>query len=132
MKTASLCLLLPFALGACASLSSPSPERLAALPVVTYPDKPSVRDYVYRLPAGRDIDMRMRVDGSALASGVDRTLSGRLNHDLYLHKGWASEDGQHWQRADHLIRVHLTMVLPSYEKPGPGEMHITIDRKAAP
>ncbi|MEY8877299.1 MAG: hypothetical protein AB9M60_12370, partial [Leptothrix sp. (in: b-proteobacteria)] len=45
-------------LGGCAS--APSAEKLATLPVVTYPDKPAAgSDYVYKLPAGKPIELRM-------------------------------------------------------------------------
>lgn len=113
----------------CAALNPPSPEKLAALPVVTYPATPPAGDFVYKLPAGQPIDMRILVDGSAFASGVDQKLSASLVHEIYLHKRWASEDGRTWQPADKLIGVKLTFKLPSYETPAPGEMHLTVDRK---
>ncbi len=106
----------------------PAPEKLAALPVVTYPDAPPAGDHVYKLPAGKPIDVRMRADGSALIAPVAQTLGASLAHDLYLHKDWASEDGRHWIRADKLIGVKLNIVLPSYLTPGPGDIHLTVDR----
>jgi len=112
----------------CAALNPPPAEKLAALPVVTYPDTPPAGDFVYKLPAGQPIDMRILVDGSALASGADQKVSARLAHDIYLHKEWASEDGRTWQDADKLIGVKLNIKLPSYETPAPGEMHLTVDR----
>ena len=117
-------------LGGCAS--PPSADQLATLPVVTYPDKPAAGDYVYKLPAGQPIELRMLADGSALTGSVDQTLSARLGHDIYLHKRWASEDGRHWVDARELIDVHLMLRLPSHESPGPGEMHLSVERKTAP
>lgn len=118
-------------LGGCAS--PPSADKLAALPVVTYPDQPAAgSDYVYKLPAGKPIELRMLADGSALTGSVDQALSARLGHDIYLHKRWASEDGRHWVDARELIGVHLTLRLPSYETPGPGKMHLNVERKTAP
>jgi hypothetical protein len=116
-------------LGGCAS--PPSADQLATLPVVTYPDKPAAGDYVYKLPAGQPIELRMLADGSALDGSVDQTLSARLGHDIYLHKRWASEDGRHWVDARELIGVHLAVRLPSYETPGPGELHLSVERKTA-
>ncbi len=113
----------------CAALNRPSAEQLAALPVVTYPDTPPAGDFVYKLPAGQPIDLRVLVDGSALAQGADQKVSASLAHDIYLHKEWASEDGRTWQPAGKLVGVKLTVKLPSYESPGPGEMHLTVDRK---
>ncbi len=115
----------------CAGLTPPSAEKLAALPVVTYPDKPAAGEFVYKLPAGKPIDVRILADGTALATGADQKVSASLAHDIYLHKKWASEDGQTWVAADKLIGVKLTITLPSYETPGPGEMHLTVDRKPA-
>ncbi len=116
-------------LSGCASLGPPSPEQLAALPVVHYPDKPAQTDYVYKLVAGKPIDVRVRAEGTALGAAVEQTVSATLGHDLYLYKTWASEDGRTWVRADRLIDVRLHLVLPSYETPGPGAMRLTVDRK---
>jgi hypothetical protein len=113
----------------CAALTPPPAKTLAALPVVTYPDTPPAGDFVYRLPAGQPIDMRILVDGSALASGAAQKVSASLAHDIYLYKKWASEDGRTWHDASKLIDVKLTIKLPSYETPAPGEMHLTVDRK---
>lgn len=119
------------ALSGCAGFAPPSAEKLATLPVVTYPNKPPSGDFVYKLPAGKPIDVRILADGTALATGVDQKVSASLAHDIYLHKKWASEDGQTWQAAGKLIGVRLTLALPSYETPGPGELHLTVDRKPA-
>jgi hypothetical protein len=117
------------ALTGCA-LTLPSADKLASLPVVTYPDKPIGADYIYKLPAGKPIDLNMRADGSALSAPVEQKVSATLARDLYLHKRWASEDGKNWKAADKLIGVNLRITLPSYEAPGPGEMHLSIERKA--
>ncbi len=113
----------------CASLLSPPTDKLAAMPVVSYPDKPAGGDYVYKLPAGKPIDINLRADGSALTAPVAQTTSASLARDLYLHKQWASEDGRHWVRADKLIGVNLNIALPAHGTPGPGEIHLTVDRK---
>lgn len=117
------------ALGGCA-LMPPSADKLAAMPLVVYPDKPTTDDYVYKLPAGKPLDVNMRAEGSALSAPVDQKLSASLARDLYLHKNWASEDGKHWQAADKLIGVNLRITLPSYEAPGPGELYLGVERKA--
>lgn len=116
-------------LSGCAGLMPPPSEKLAAFPVVSYPDKPGAGEYVYKLPAGKPIDVRIHSDGSALAAPVEQTIGASLAHDLYLHDIWASEDGRAWVRADQLIGVKLKVVLPSYEFPGPGDLHLTVDRK---
>lgn len=116
-------------LSGCAGLRPPSADKLAALPVVSYPDKPNAGDYVYKLPAGKPIEVRIRADGSALIAPVEQSVSAMLAHDLYLHDIWASEDGRAWVRADKLIGVNLGIELPSHARPGPGDLHLTVDRK---
>lgn len=117
-------------LAGCAGMTPPPAEKLAALPLVTYPDTPPAGDYVYLLPAGKPIQMRLRADGTALAAPVDQSVDAALGRDLYLHRQWASEDGRHWLPAEQLVGVNLTVFLPSYERPGPGDIHLTVDRKA--
>ncbi|MDD5365689.1 MAG: hypothetical protein PHR30_10140 [Gallionellaceae bacterium] len=117
-------------LAGCAGITPPSADKLSALPVVVYPAMPAAAgDFVYKLPASQPIELRILADGSALAGNVEQTVSARLAHDLFLHKRWASEDGRTWLAADKLIGVNLSIVLPSYEKPGPGEIHLTVERK---
>lgn len=116
-------------LTACAGLAPPAADKLAAMPMVTYPDKPPAGDFIYKLPAGQPIDLNIRADGSLLAANLEQKISASLKHDLYLHKDWASEDAQQWQRADRLVGVNLRVTLPSYQNPGPGEMHMTLERK---
>lgn len=113
----------------CAGLLPPPSDELAAMPVVTYPDTPPAGDFVYKLPAGKPIEVSIRADGSALTAPVAQTVVASLAHDLYLHKSWASEDGRAWMRADKLIEVNLGITLPSWETPGPGDLHLTVDRK---
>lgn len=125
--------LLPFLvaliLPGCAGLNPPSAERLATLPMVIYPDKPSSDDYVYKLPAGRPVEIRILADGDLLAASVDQSFSANLRRDLYLYKSWASDDGEHWQLADSLVGINLNVTLPSYQTPGPGEIHLIAKRK---
>jgi uncharacterized protein (DUF1697 family) len=117
------------ALSGCA-LNPPSTDKLAAMPLVTYPDKPTSVDYVYKLPAGKPLDVNVRAEGSALTATVEQKISASLARDLYLHKQWASEDGKSWKTADKLIGVNLRVSLPSYEAPGPGEIYLGVDRKS--
>jgi hypothetical protein len=59
---------LALSLCACSSLIKPSDSQLAALPVVTYPDKPAPNsEYVYKLPAGEPLAMRVISEGSAFS-----------------------------------------------------------------
>lgn len=131
MKSRNVYLFLAtLSLSGCAALNPPNAERLAALPTVIYPDKPTGDDYVYKLPAGKPVAIRILADGDLLAANVEQSLSANLQRDLYLYKDWASEDGKHWQRADSLVGINLTVTLPSYRTPGPGEIHLIAKRKA--
>lgn len=131
MKRASLVVLISTALSGCSGLCfPPSADELAALPIVTYPDKPGKGDFIYKIPAGKPIDVHFLADGSALSKTVSQTLSASLIHDIYLHNGWGSEDGKHWVRTTDLVDAKFTIVLPSYQTPGPGEMRLTVDRNA--
>lgn len=126
----SRCLLLPLALlGGCAAWTPPSAERLAALPVVSYPDKPAGGEYLYKISADKPVELRVRADGSALMAPVEQTVSARLKRDVYLYKQWASEDGRRWVQADRLLGVDLRVSLPSHETPGPGEIRLTVDHR---
>lgn len=124
----ALCVAALASLSGCAS--APTAQQLAGLPTVTYPDRPSTSDYIYKLPAGVPIDLRILADGNLLATGLDQTVSAQLKRDLYLHKEWASEDGQTWLRGDQLVGLNLNLTLPSWQKPGPGELHLSLARKA--
>lgn len=131
MKTgSSRFLLLPLALlGGCAAWAPPSAERLAAMPMVTYPEKPASGEYLYKISADKPVELRVQAQGSALTAPVEQTVSARLKRDIYLYKQWASEDGRRWVQADRLLGVDLQVSLPSYETPGPGEIRLTVDQR---
>jgi len=121
--------LLLVSLCGCASLSSPSPEALARLPVVTFPDAPPAGDFVYRIPAGKPIPTQVVIAGSALASGAERTLEVTLPRDIYVHQRWVSDDGRHWRPLNETLAIDVSLSLPSDEHPKPGELRLTINRK---
>lgn len=125
----ALYVLLALALSGCAGLVPPSADRLAALPVVTYPDPPPAGGFVYKLPAGKPIPSRVAIEGTALASGAEQTLAVTLPRDLYIHQRWLSEDGKTWRYLSDVYAIDLRLSLPSDEHPKPGEMVLTIDRK---
>lgn len=128
MKPTAISVLAILALSGC-SLAPPSAEKLAALPVVAYPDKPPAGPFIYKLPAGQRIGVNLTIDGSALTKGVQQTANASLGRDLYLYDRWASEDGQRWVAAQDLIGVDIAVALPSCESPKPGEIHLTVNRK---
>lgn len=117
------------ALGGCASLFAPSAERLSALPVVNFPDKAPEGDFVLKFTAGVPIPVRVAVKGTALARGAEGTLAVTLPHDLYVHRRWASEDGQTWKPANDVLAIQLALSIPSDEHPKAGEITVSVDRK---
>lgn len=127
MRTAVIALL-SCTLGACAAVDTHPPANVQMLPVVSYPDRPSVPDYVYLLPADRDIEVQVIADGSALVEGISRTVGARLRKDVYLYKGWASNDGKTWKPSRELLQVKVDISLPSHERPGPGKIRLNVER----
>lgn len=129
MKRFSMvCALSLSTLAGCAT--PPSANSLAGIPVVEYPARPGAGEFIYKLPAGKSVDVNIRADGSLLVGEVSQILGAKLARDLYLYKRWASEDGVNWQDGRDLVGVNFTLTLPSHEFPGPGEMHLTVNRKA--
>lgn len=126
----TLAILFLSSLTGCAGMFPPSPDKLAALPVVTFPETPPGGDFVYLLPGGQPIPTRVAVQGTALASGAEQTLSVTLPRDLYIHKRWLSEDRKTWRYLGDVYDINLRLSLLSDEHPRPGEMVLLIDRKA--
>lgn len=118
-------------LSGCASMFPPSADSLASLPVVTFPAAAPAGDFILKLPAGQPIPSHVVIEGTALASGADQTLTVTLPHDLYVHKRWISEDGKNWKPYGDVLKIELALSLPSDEHPKPGEMRLRIDRRDA-
>jgi len=127
VRTATLIAVL--ALSGCASLSRPSSEQLAALPIVEFPNPPPDGDFILKLSGGKPIPTQVVIEGSALASGAAQTLNATLPRDLYVYRDWVSEDGRNWQPASELLRVDVTVTLPSHQHPKPGAIRVKVDRK---
>lgn len=119
-------------LTACSTMMKPSPEKLATLPVVTYPDKPATgSDYVYKLPAGQPLGMRLRAEGNVFIENSEQMAYARLKKDLYLYRQWASDDGKTWHDGRKMLDVHLAINIPSHESPGPGDILLQVNRQVA-
>ena len=116
-------------LSACASLSRPSAEQLANLPIVEYPNPPPSGDFILKLSGGKPIATEVIIEGSALASRATQTLSTSLPRDLYLYRNWVSDDGKNWKPGEDVLDVRVTILVPSYQHPKPGEIRVKVDRK---
>lgn len=118
-------------LGGCASLGKPSDEKIAALPVVELGGTPPAGEFVFKIPGGRPIPVRVTLDGSALKTNVEQTINTSVPADIYLYKQWVSEDGRQWKPASDVFDVHADILLPSGESPKGGDIHLTVDRKTS-
>jgi hypothetical protein len=115
-------------LSGCATMAPPSAEKLANLPVVEFPAAPPEGEFILRLPAGKPIPTRVLIDGTALASSADQTLSVTLPGDLYVHRRWVSADGKTWKPLKEMLDIRVALSLPSDEHPKPGELRLSVDR----
>lgn len=131
LRSLTVAMLAIASLAGCAGMSPPSADRLATLPVVTFPDTPPSGDFILKLPGGKPIPSRVAIEGTALASGAEHTLSVTLPRDLYIHRRWVSEDRQNWRPFHDVLNVEMSLSLPSDEFPKPGEMKLRIDRRDA-
>jgi hypothetical protein len=117
------------ALSGCASLTKPSDDKLASLPVVELGNTPPSSEFVLKIPAGKPISTKVTLDGTALVNPVEQTLISSVPRDIYVYKNWVSEDGRQWKKVDELFGVQLTVALPSTESPKGGDIHLTVNKK---
>lgn len=108
----ALALTLSLGLGACASLTGPSAVDIARLPVVDYGQTPPSDEFVLRYPAGADLPVIARIDGTLLEKAQRATLNIRIKRDVYVYRDLASFDGKSWQAGQELIGGRLWMTLP--------------------
>jgi hypothetical protein len=116
-------------LSGCATMTQPAPEKLASLPVVEFPAAPATDEYILKIPAGKPIPTRVVIEGSALTRGADQSLDVTLPRDLYLYRQWVSDDGKSWRAGQDEMEIRVTVLLPSHERPEPGEIRVKVDRK---
>lgn len=118
-------------LTACASLTPPTAQSLAQIPVIKYGEQaPANQPFVLLYPAGVDIPMKTSVTGSLLEKTDASTLNVKLKHDLYIYQHWASVDGTTWQQASSMVDSKLLLNLPG-EKDGasPGNLSAEFNLK---
>lgn len=128
MKTPVLLALPALFLSACASLSGPSPEDIARLPVVRYGESaPADGNFVLLYPAGVDLPVVATVDGDLFAKTDTAQLQVRLKQDVYTYRNRVSFDGRTWSSGTSKVTGKFGFSLPG-EKDGkvdaqsPGEM----------
>lgn len=135
MKSMPLGLAATLVLSACASLSGPSSEEIAKLPVVSYGQPaPKDSDFVLRYPAGVDLPVTASVSGTLLAQGAQSTLTVRIKQDVYVYKDRVSFDGKQWSPSSSKIAGHFRITPPGMkdgklDPQSPGEMSAVFDVK---
>ena len=113
MKTPILLVLPPLLLSACASLTSPSPDEIARLPVVRYGQPaPADGNFVLLYPAGVDLPVIAKVDGSLLAKTDQARLNVRVKQDVYTYRDQVSFDGKTWHNGQIVIGGKFGFSLP--------------------
>lgn len=128
MNTPLLLTLPALLLSACASLTGPSAEDIARLPVVRYGQAaPADGNFVLLYPAGVDLPVIAKVDGSLFARTDQTTLKVRIKQDIYTYRDQVSFDGKNWSHGPGKVGGKFSFTLPG-EKDGkrdgvsPGEM----------
>ncbi len=114
MKTfrPALLVVVTLALGACANLSRPSAADIARLPVVDYGQSPPADEFVLRYPAGANLPVVTRLEGSLLEKAEQATLTVRIKRDVYVYRDLASLDGKSWQPGNLVVGGRVWMTLP--------------------
>src|SRR5574343_11830 len=97
---------------ACANIVGPSSADIAALPIVDFGQAKPTGEFVLRYPAGVDLPIVARVDGTLLDKTDRATLNVRVKRDIYVYRDQASLDGKVWQAAHALIGGHYRISTP--------------------
>lgn len=129
MKPTVLLTVAPLFLSACASLSGPSPEEIARLPVVRYGEPaPADGKFVLLYPAGVDLPVVATVEGDLFAKTDTARLNVRLKQDIYAYRNQVSFDGKAWSSGPGKVTGEFGFTLPGEKSDGtmdaqsPGEM----------
>lgn len=108
----ALLVVVTLALGACANLSGPTATDIARLPIVDYGQSPPADEFVLRYPAGANLPVVTRLEGSLLEKAEQATLTVRIKRDVYVYRDLASLDGKSWQPGNLVVGGRVWMTLP--------------------
>lgn len=109
-------------------MKGPSPEEISALPVIPYGEQtPADGRYVLRFPAGKPVNLPVRIEGRLFSQSAEENMQVLLARDVYSYKDWVSFDGSSWEPANEALKMRLNLTLPSWEKPRGGELSLRID-----
>ena len=91
-------------LSGCASMTPPSTEKLAALPILEIGQSaPENHEYILHIAAGKPVPFKLEVAGDALMHPGTAETVVASRREIYLYKQWASFDGKTWQPTHQLF-----------------------------
>ncbi|MCI0504546.1 MAG: hypothetical protein L0Z73_00405 [Gammaproteobacteria bacterium] len=86
-------------LSGCATWQKPSADLATKIPVIEIGQpKPEGNEYILLVRAGKDIPVKLTVDGSFLSKEGATETTVNVRQDVYLYKQWSSFDGKEWER----------------------------------
>lgn len=115
----------------CATLTPPSAQSMAQIPVVKFGDQaPADQKFVLLYPAGTPLPVVASVKGTLLDKSDEATLQVKLKHDIYVYQHWASLDGKVWSAGKNIVDGKFEIRLPG-EKDGhsPGTLNAEFNQK---
>lgn len=128
MKTPLGIAIIALSLSACAGLTSPSPEEISRLPVVRFGSPaPADGNFVLHYPAGVDLPVIAKIDGTLFSKPDQAKLNVRIKQDIYAYRNLISFDGKTWSNGQDKVGGKFWLALPG-DKEGkrdgqsPGEL----------
>ena len=111
MRTHSLALAALLLTG-CASVTPPSIEKLAALPILEIGESaPADHEYILHIAAGKPIPFKLEVAGDAITRPSVTSTVVESRQEVYLYKRWASLDGKTWKPTHQLFKSTFSIGL---------------------
>lgn len=118
------------ALSGCASLSMPSAEHFARMPVVRFGNPvPADTDYILHFPAGEPVPFRVLAQGNLFKQEETANMAVVLTRNIYTHRNWVSYDQNNWVDHRQLMNLVVEIKVPGYDYPKPGLIRIQMDAK---
>jgi hypothetical protein len=113
MKTPLGIAIVALSLSACAGLTSPSPEEISRLPVVRFGQPaPADGNFVILYPAGVDLPVIAKIDGTLFSKPDQATLNVQIKQDIYAYRNLVSFDGKTWSNGQDKVGGKFWMALP--------------------
>lgn len=112
----------------CATLN-PISGRLDDLPIIPFGgETPTDGEFILHFPQAVPIETSITFAGNLFIASDVQTMQVRPKQDIYLYREWVSFDLQRWRNASETLHADLKMQLPGYDHPGPGYLHLRLDK----